>query len=160
MKLKSLFVPLVATGFALAFSSCVDPYYTAPPSGRHYHPQPTYRPGYEVRTLPPGYSVQVIGGTRYYYHNNVYYRSRGGRYVVVDNPRPSRGGGYQDRYRRPDQDRYGRTVRPDRRDNVTVIRTLPRGARSVTYRGQSYYRHGNTYYQPYRGGYRVVSRPY
>jgi len=155
MKLKVFIMALSAAGLGASLTSCVDPYYAGgPPPPPH---GPIYRPGYEVRTLPPGYRVEVISGTRYYYHNNVYYRNRGNSYVVVESPRrgplppPHR---YDDR-RGPDY----RRVR-DGYGNVHVIRELPRGAQQVTYRGQRYYRSGGVYYQSRSDGYVVVRSPY
>lgn len=146
---------LIAVGFAVSLSSCViDPYYSEP---SHTHVTTVYRPGYEVRTLPSGYTTQTINGTRYYYHDNVYYSSRNGRYVVVDNPRHHGPRRYDDR--RDYRDRRDRDYRRNS-DQVTIIRTLPGGARSVNYRGQQYYRSGNTYYQSRGNGYVIVTNPY
>ena len=40
-----------------------------------------------ITTLPPAHRVRVYRGTRYYYHNDVYYRARPrGGYVVVGRP--------------------------------------------------------------------------
>ena len=114
---------------------------------------PVYRPGYVVTTLPPGHRVEVISGTRYYYHNNVYYRPQGRGYVVVDSPRHR--GDWDGR--RHDGYRDGRDY--DRRE-VRVIRTLPGRHVVVNHRGQRYYRVGNVYYQSREGGYVTVSSPF
>ncbi|HUF64330.1 MAG TPA: DUF6515 family protein, partial [Verrucomicrobiales bacterium] len=137
----------------------------------------SYRPGYVVNTLPPYYQTEIIGGVRYYHYDNVYYRPRGNRYIVVAPPRGGRGWADRSRYGRPDRydrrdDRYdrrddrgdGRYDRDDRRDGydrgrTTVIRTLPSGARVMTHRGTRYYRAGDTYYLPSGDGYVLVERP-
>ncbi len=128
----------VLGSFALAagalLSSCVDPYY----SQSQGQPQrvTTYSAGYEVRTLPSGYRTEVIGGTRYYNHNGTYYRSRSGRYVVVEAPR---------RYDRP----------PVHRE--VIVQRLPRGYRTVNRGGVRYYQANNVYYQQRGSGYVVVN---
>lgn len=49
-------------------------------------------------------------------------------------------------------------IGPDAR---TVVTTLPAGYRSRTYRGTTYYYHGNTYYRANpSGGYVVTTRPW
>lgn len=126
-------VLLGAFGFALAtmLPSCVDPYYAHNPG-----PPPqvtTYSAGYEVRALPPGYRTEIIGGTQYYNYNGTYYRPRSGRYVVVEAPR---------NYNRP----------PHRQD-VVIVRELPRGYRVVNHRGVRYYQVNNTYYERRGSGY-------
>jgi hypothetical protein len=147
MKYPSLLVTLSALGLSLLASSCQN---------RHHHPAHhprsaavvthQYRPGYQVRSLPPRYETMDWGGNRYYYSNNVYYRPYGGGYVVVENPRG-----------RVTTTRY-RSSGPG--PDVTVVRTLPGGYRTVTHRGVRYYQHGNTYYQPSGSGYRIVASPY
>jgi hypothetical protein len=94
-----------------------------------------YRPGYYVRTLPQ-HEVRVIGGTRYYYHNNVYYRPRGEGYVVVQAP-----GAYAG-------------------TRTEIIRTLPSGYRVVERGGTRYYLAGDTYYRAEGGGYVIVPNPF
>jgi hypothetical protein len=144
---KPLLLGLFGIAVATLLSSCVDPY----AQNQGYSQQQvttTYRTGYEVRSLPSGYRTEVIGGTQYYNHNGTYYRPRSGRYVVVEAPRPSR-------------DAYSRSDRYDRRDgHVTVIRTLPRGYRTVTHRGTRYYQANNTYYQQQGSGYVIVRSPF
>jgi hypothetical protein len=142
-----LLLTLSALGVSLVVSSCQH---------RHHHQGHSrttaavvshqYRPGYQVRSLPPRYQTMDWGGNRYYYYNDVYYRPYRGGYVVVENPRS-----------RVTTTRY-RTGGPSA--NVTVVRTLPGGYRTVTHRGVRYYQHGNTYYQPTTGGYRMVASPY
>ncbi len=122
---------------ATLLSNCVDPY--GPAYGSHERVN-TYHAGYEIRSLPPGYRSETIGGTRYYSHNGTYYQPRSGRYVVVEAPRtyPNR----RDRYREE------------------IITELPRGYREVDYRGTRYYRSNDVYYQQRGSGYITVTRPY
>lgn len=144
MKSPRLLLALSALGISLSAVSCQHRHYH---QSHHAHGAVHYRPGYVVRTLPPRYQTMTYGGTRYYYHNNVYYRPHGGGYIVVANPRV----------------RATMTSYPVSRGaatNVTVIRSLPRGYRTVNYQGVRYYRHGDSYYQPASGGYRVVASPY
>ncbi|WAC19871.1 hypothetical protein OVA24_00580 [Luteolibacter sp. SL250] len=155
MKTSTTILSVIALGAAALLTSCVDPYYT----GGTTTTVTTYRPGYVVDTLPGGYRTEVIGGVSYYRHNDIYYRSQGRRYVVVERP-----GGYdrydrRDRYDRDrhDHDRYHRG--PHGRE-TTVIRTLPSGARVVTHRGERYYESRGTYYRPASGGYIIVGSPF
>jgi hypothetical protein len=150
MKTKPTLLTLIAAGAAALLTSCVDYY------GSTAVVEPAYRPGYVVTTLPSGYRAEVIGGTRYYYHNNVYYRPQGRGYVVVDSPRVHRSDRDWDRRRDHDWDRR----RPGRDRNVTVIRELPGGYTVVNHRGQRYYRAGNRYYQSSAGGYVIVESPF
>lgn len=129
-----------------SITSCVDPY-----AYDSYGPVTTYRSGYEVRTLPPGYRTEIIDGNRYYVYGNTYYRPRSGRYVVVDPPR------YVDRRR--DEDRRYDDRRYDNRRTV-VVRELPYGYRTETHRGVRYYRANDVYYRPSGSGYIIVERPY
>ncbi|WP_193211391.1 DUF6515 family protein [Luteolibacter marinus] len=118
----------------------------------------TYQPGYTVTRLPSGYRTAVYGGTRYYYHNDTYYRPRGNGYVVVETPRGARrshrdwDGDGRRNYRDP------RPTVPDA--NVRVIRRLPDGYREVHHHGQRYYRYGNTYYQSRGSGFVIVASPF
>lgn len=134
MKITTSRLILASAGIlaAAALTSCVDPYGQSTVSAS----VTTYRPGYEVRTLPSGYRVETIGGSRYYLHNGTYYQSRSGRYVVVAAPR---GGNRQ-------RDVY--------------IQSLPRGYRVEPYHGRNYYRVNSTYYERRGSGYVVVNRPY
>ena len=167
---------LLLTSAAALLSGCVETYSPGGPSAG----APGYRPGYVVTTLPQGYRAEVISGTRYYYHDNVYYRPQGRGYVVVQSPR--HGGDWDGRGRdrdrdggRHDGDRDGGRGDGDRdrgrgdrdrddRDHghrdVRVIRSLPNGYAVVNHRGQRYYRSGNAYYQSRDGGYVVVSSPF
>ena len=43
--------------------------------------------------------------------------------------------------------------------SVGVIKVLPAGNTVVRLRGVSYYTHAGVFYQPYQGGFRVVSAP-
>jgi len=144
MKIQRLLPLVSALGIGLFATSC-----------NHYNHQGyrqgatvgQYRTGYQVRSLPPRYQTMSYGGTRYYYNDNVYYRPHSSGYIVVDNPR---GVTTTTRYS------SNRTVAP----TTTMIRTLPRGHRLVTYNGVRYYQSGESYYQPTGGGYQIVSNPY
>lgn len=133
MKINRSFLAPLSSALLIAalLPGCVTSYPDAGASA-----SVTYRTGYEVRTLPPGYRVETIGGTRYYQSNGTYYRSRSGRYVVVDPP----GNG--------------------RRDREVYIKKLPSGHRMVPYRGKTYYQVQNTYYVQRGGGYVIVAKPY
>jgi hypothetical protein len=115
-------------GFLL--SGCV--YDAGPPVAYSTHTVETHRPGYVVRTLP-AHQVEVIGGTRYYRQGEVYYTNHPGGYVVVDPPRT-------------------RTVIRQ----GTVVRSLPRGYRTVIRQGTPYYIHDDVYYERSGSGYRVI----
>ena len=137
-----------------ALTSCVGPYDVSASAGTYSN----YRPGYVTTRLPSGYRTENYGGTRYFHHNNVYYKRQGSRYVVVERPRqavPTRrdrdGDGIRNKYdRRPN--------RPDR--NVKVIRRLPNGYREMSHRGKRYYKSGNVYYQSRGNGYVIVPSPF
>ncbi len=149
MKNPRLLLTLSALGISLLASSCQHRHRH---HGHHHH-GPTavvtqqYRPGYAVRALPPRYQTLTYGGNRYYYHDNVYYRPQGRGYVVVEDPRS-----------RATTKPYRSSWGPS--GSVAVVRTLPRGYRTVSYRGARYYQHGDTFYQPVTGGYRMVASPY
>jgi hypothetical protein len=155
---------LLTLGTATALlSSCVETYTPAPGAV-----VTTYQPGYVVRTLPAGYRTEVISGTRYYYHDNVYYRPQGSSYVVVKSPRPGGVGwdgkqrGYDSDWDGVDRDGDGRD-RDDfqhNRSRVRVIHTLPSGYVVVNRGGRRYYRAGDVYYQASSGGYVVVENPF
>lgn len=147
MKNPSLLVALSAVGISLFAVSCQHRHYHHGHHARTTAVVGHYQPGYFVRTLPPRYQTVTYGGTRYYYHDNVYYRPQRGGYVVVANPRVR-------------ATMTGYPVSRGPATNVTVIRSLPRGYRTVNYQGVRYYRHGDTFYQPSTGGYRVVASPY
>lgn len=132
----------LATGTLL--TNCVEPYGQV---NRAQVRPATYRSGYEIRSLPPGYRTETIAGTRYYNHNGTYYRPQPGGYVVVEAPR-SRYGSSVSRYDRPDS-RYSETVTQ-----------LPRGYREVDYCGNRYYQSNDVYYQQRGSGYIPVERPY
>lgn len=158
MKIKSTVLTIIAAGTASLLTSCVDSYYEGTTTAVV---ESEYRPGYVIRTLPPGYRAEVIGGTRYYHYNNVYYRPQGGSYVVVDSPHRHRGDSWDGRR---DRDWDGRRDRDwnDRRPgrDVTVVRELPSGYTVVNHRGQRYYRAGDRYYQSREGGYIIVGSPF
>ena len=161
MKLTLLFT---ASAAALITTGCVVETYTPPGAT-----VTTYEPGYVVRTLPSGYRTEVISGTRYYYHDNVYYRPQGSSYVVVRSPRPG-GAGWDGNQRGYDRDWDGHDRDGDGRDRdsrddyrgrqVTVIKSLPSGYVVVNRGGQRYYRVGNVYYRSHSGGYVVVHDPF
>lgn len=130
-KLKLLPVLIGAAGFT--WTGCVVP-------ADYSVTTVTRNPGYYTRTLPPQHRVVTYSGTRYYVHDDVYYRPRGSGYVVVSDPHPHR---HHDR---------GRTNR--------IIRELPNGYEVTTVRGTRYYRHNDVYYRPRSGGYVIVERPY
>lgn len=172
MKTKTTILCLLAAAAAVTLPSCVDASY----GGGGYGGGPGYRPGYVVQTLPPSHRVEVIGGTRYYYDNNVYYRPQGRGYVVVDNPHGHDRGGNRGPDRGPDRghdwdrgpnrgnDRndHDRDHGPGRggRNDVTVIRKLPNGYKVVNHGGRRYYQSGGSYYQEASGGYVVVRKPF
>lgn len=142
---KHLLTVSLALASAVAFTSCVDPYYSTP---GHTSVTTTYRTGYEVRELPSGYRTQTIDGTRYYVHDNTYFRPRRDRYVVVEAPRNARRGQYE-------RHEYG----PGGRRDVYVDR-LPSGYRVINRDGRRYYRAGDTYYESRGSRYVIVNRPY
>lgn len=49
-------------------------------------PEPVYRPGYVVTTLPTGYRTMRYGRSVYYVNRGVYYRRHPSGYVVVTRP--------------------------------------------------------------------------
>lgn len=161
MKTTTVLLSIAVAGAGVFLTSCADPYYTGTTAS-----VTAYRPGYVVHTLPPGYRTEVVSGTRYYHHNNVYYRPQGRDYVVVEAPR--RQGRDRDWDRRGnDRDWDGRPDRGRDRDrhdhghrDVTVIRELPRGYKVINRGGQRYYQAGNVYYQSRGEGYIVVRSPY
>jgi len=144
MKIQRLLPLVSALGIGLFATSC-----------NHYNHQGyrqgatvgQYRTGYQVRSLPPRYQTMNYGGNRYYYNDNVYYQPHSNGYTVVDNPR---GLARTPRYS------SNRMAAP----TTTMIRTLPRGHRVVTYNGVRYYQSGESYYQPTDNGYQIVSNPY
>ncbi len=158
MKLPSTIASLTLFTAAFSFTGCVDPYYAG--GGGVAVTSTTYRPGYSVTTLPSGYRTEVISGTSYYHHGDVYYRPQGRGYVVVESPHRHHDGN------RPggrDRDRDGR---PDRYEShgdyhgERVIRQLPNGYQTVTHRGTRYYRAGDVYYQSRGEGYIIVRSPF
>ncbi len=130
MKLFSSQIALMTAALVAgtSFTSCMDPYST--------NTSITYRTGSEVRTLPPGYRTEIVGGTRYYTHNGTYYRPKSGRYVIVETP-----------HRRE-------------RNREVYVEKLPPGYHMVRYGGRYYYRVNNIYYQQRGPGYVVVERPF
>ncbi len=153
---KPLLLSCLGIAIGTILPSCVDPY------AQSYGTQErvtTYRTGYEVRSLPPGYRTETIGGTRYYNHNGTYYRSQSGRYIVVEAPRQdyqSPRPRYDDSYSQDRDPRYGR---PDLHREVIITR-LPSGYREINHNGGRYYQVNDTYYQQRGSGYIVVTSPY
>lgn len=155
---------LAASSLAIGLSmtSCVAPY-----DAYGTTTVTSYNPGYRINSLPSGYRTEIIGGSKYYYHNGSYYRPRSGGYVVVDAPRSSRYYKDYDRYRNRDQrdgrrgDYRDRRDRRDRRDaNVDIISRLPDGHRAVNVRGNTYYQHRDRYYRRQGSGYVIVRNPF
>lgn len=147
---NSIILGCLGLAIATLLPGCVEPY------GTNYgtaYGVTAYRPGYEVRVLPSGYRTEIIGGTHYYYHNGVYYRSRSGHYVVVEAPRS--------RYEspRPPYNAYSRYERPDEHREVIITR-LPHGYHQINTPSGRYYQHNGVYYQKRGNGYVIVSRPY
>lgn len=134
MKFANIHTLFASAGILAAtlLSGCVDPYAQTSVTASVSN----YRPGYEIRTLPPGYRVQTVQGVRYYYHNGTYYQPRSGRYVVVSAPH-----------------------HVHQRHDV-IVRRLPNGYRVESHRGRTYYRVNSTYYERRSGGYIIVGRPY
>ncbi len=104
--MKAKTIPIFLTlGLGGLLTSCVDdPYYVGGSATVS-----SYRPGYVVSSLPPYYETEIIGGVQYYRRDNIYYRPRGNRYVIVEAPRGSRGWS--------DRNRDGRQYRYDGRDD-------------------------------------------
>ncbi|MES2996484.1 MAG: DUF6515 family protein [Verrucomicrobiota bacterium] len=134
---------------AVCASSCVTPDTTMTATTT------TYQPGYTVTSLPSGYSTVTVEGQRYYQSNDVYYRSEGGRYVVVGNPYGGRTYGTQSF-----SDRGSRSSRGQGSRGTPVMRRLPTGAQVRTHAGVQYYEHGGTFYRAEGDGYMVVPSPY
>lgn len=144
---KHLLSSSLALAAAFAVTSCADPYYNAPPPRTSV--TTTYRTGYEVRELPSGYRTQVIDGTRYYVHDDTYFRPRRDRYVVVEAPRRNV---RRDHYERHDSGPRGR------RD--VYVDHLPSGYRVIDRDGRRYYRVGDNYYESRGSRYVIVNRPF
>ena len=111
-------------------------------------PVAAYSPGYSVSTLPQGYRTEVVRGTRYYIHENTYYRPRGNGYVVVEQPGRPR---WVDRDGDGIADRYDRAYTPGR-----VVTTLPDGYTRVRRNGEYYYRYDDVWFDRRADGRYVV----
>jgi len=85
--------------------------------------------GAVVDRMPRGHRVFNYRGHHYHFHNGVWYRPFGSRFMVVAPP-------------------VG-----------LVVPVLPSGAVVLTIGGVPYYRYGDVYYMHDRDGYRVVERP-
>lgn len=99
------------------------------PSGTVWaKPGPHAGPGFgrEVRVLPPGHRKVVVNRSHYRYHEGVFYKSRGPRWVIV---RPPVG---------------------------AVVAGLTAAAELVSVARNRYYLCEGTYYKKIPGGYRVV----
>jgi hypothetical protein len=161
--MKLTLLSTAATAVTLLTTGCVVESYNPPPP----HGQVSYEPGYVINTLPSGYRTEVISGTRYYSHDNVYYRPQGRGYVVVRSPRG--GGGNYGHESDHNRNHDGRDRDGDGRDHdgngnghghTTVIRSLPHGYVVVNRGGHRYYRAGNVYYESQSGGYVEVREPF
>ena len=86
-------------------------------------------PGYTVTTLPAGYVAVMHGKSRFYFQAGVWYRKRGGRFVVV---RPPAG---------------------------IAVAALPPTATTVVIGGNPYYVANDTYYLAGPNGYVVAQPP-
>jgi len=149
-KLPALACLTLAIGGLL--NSCIDPYYAngngpGPGSGRTYGSgygstsySATYSPGYEVRSLPPGYRTERYGDRDYYQSGGHYYQRHANGYVVVEAPNGYRSG-------------YNSGTR------TQVITRLPSGYRTVQGRDGTYYRAGDSYYRREGSGYIIVEGP-
>lgn len=143
MKIQRLLPLVSALGIGLFATSCNHYYHSGhAPKASVGH----YRPGYITRSLPPRYQTMNHGGIRYYYHDNVYYRPHNSGYIVVENPRG-----------RTTTTRYYSNQMPSK---SRILKSLPGGYSTMSYKGLRYYRHGDNYYQQTRGGYRMVDNPY
>jgi hypothetical protein len=90
MKTLNIFKPILlgtlAVGVSAFLPSCVEPMHHGPdrgPSPRHGQEM---EHGRVIRELPRGYRTETINGTRYYRHNETYYRQSNGGYLEVQAP--------------------------------------------------------------------------
>jgi hypothetical protein len=146
--IKTIALGCLGGALGTLLPSCVESYtqdYGSP------YGATAYRPGYEVRVLPPDYRTEVINGSTYYHHGGVYYRPRAGGYVIVDPPH-SRYGSHRRGY-----DSYSRRDLPS---DGAVVPRLPSGSRMIDTRNGRYYQYNDTYYQQRGSGYAIVGRPY
>lgn len=91
------------------------------------YPYPVY--GRTIISLPIGFVSLVIGGSRYYYCDGIYYRRYLNSYVIIPTPIGA------------------------------VVTTLPLDCRTVLVGGATYYTSGGVYYRYSPYGYEVVSEP-
>ncbi len=85
--------------------------------------------GAVVNRIPPGHRVYSHRGSRYHYHDGIWYRPFGSHFMVVVPP-------------------IG-----------LVVPILPSAAVVLTIGGRPYYRYGSVYYVHQHDGYRVVEPP-
>lgn len=144
----------------LGLISCVGTAYDANDSaGTNYHST-----GYQISSLPSGYRTENISGNDYYYHDGYYYQPSSTGYSVVSAPSSSR---YYDDYSRARQNYTTRAhtvgsqnLGAQQHNNTQVISRLPSGYREVDYRGNTYYRAGDSYYKQQSNGYVIVRNPF
>lgn len=159
-KLKPLcFISSMMIGLGL--SACVGTAYDANDSvGTTYHST-----GHQIVSLPSGYRTEQISGSDYYYHDGYYYQPSSSGYTVVNAPSTSL---YYDDYSRARQihtttssrrvGSYNRRGQPY--NSTQIITRLPSGYREVDYRGDTYYRAGDSYYKRQSNGYVIVQSPF
>ena len=92
-----------------------------------HHPYPQY--GRAIAVFPTKYFTIVIGGSRFYYCDGIFYHRNRHNYVVVAPPRGA------------------------------IVVEIPVGCERVVMNGVEYYRDDNIYYRRTFNGYEVVSPP-
>ncbi len=96
---------------------------------RHHHDRYYPSRGRYYSALPPGHRVFVYGGHRYFFHDGIWFRPEGARFVVVAPP-------------------IG-----------IVVPVLPPFYATIWIGGVPYYYANDVYYVPAPGGYMVTSPP-
>ncbi|QID16621.1 hypothetical protein G3580_02640 [Nitrogeniibacter mangrovi] len=140
--MKSVLRRLAALAALLMAAASAVPALADPPDRRHERDRPStrhddrardaYRYPYRgavVPRIPPGHRVYTYRGHPYHYHDGIWYRPFGSRFMVVLPP-------------------VG-----------LVVPILPSGAVVLTIGGIPYYRYGDVYYVHEHDGYRVVDPP-